>query len=285
MKKSGKNKEANLRAIELLVEDHIADTGKIPSTTDVITKSLFSAQATRSLLDELVKIGRLTTVYEAPKNPTVFLPTYMYDALLRKQRSPNWINTYAFPEADKIYEEIHDREDQLTRYSLIQSLLYATGRRLEDAVAEAFKILEFENLETPYEDPDSWDISFTFNEQTYILDVKGKSKWADKGDVAQLQQWLEKYVDQNPKKDPVTITGGLVINHFKDLDPRERWPKDPERRPLSEAGERYLKLGARIFVTTVDIFQIVQTVIQKGLKVNDARKKLIAAFRKEARSD
>jgi hypothetical protein len=233
----GVPKREQLRAVEQAVEDYIADTGLFPSTTDVIAKAGLPNGSTRAALDQLVRQNRLKAVYEAPKNPTIYLPIYMYEAVLRKQRAPIWLSKYAFKEAERIQREIRAQEDQLTVFGFVESLLYGTGRRLEEAVKQAFITLELEDLETPYEDPDSWDISFSSDGLIYVLDVKGKSKWADKGDVAQLQQWLEKYVDQHPHQDPGQVQGGLVINHFKDIDPADRWPANHDRTLISEEGE------------------------------------------------
>jgi hypothetical protein len=281
----GVPKGEQLRTVEQAVEDHIADTGLLPSTTDVIAKAGFRDGATRAALDQLVRQNRLKAVYEAPKNPTIYLPTYMYDAVLRKQRAPAWLSKYAFKEAELLQREIRAQEDQLTVFGLVESLLYGTGRRLEEAVKQALIILEIEDLETPYEDSDSWDISFRDGGHTYIFDVKGKSKWADKADVAQLQQWLEKYVDQHPHKNPGQIQGGLVINHFKDFDLVDRWPAKLDRTPISEAGERYLKLGGRLFITTVDIFEITQRVLRREINTAEGRNQLRSCFRKELASE
>jgi hypothetical protein len=204
----------------------------------------------------------------------------MYEAVLRKQRRPNWIDKYAFGEAKRIETEIHQRREKLHEYHLIESLLYGTGRRLEEAVGAAFSMLELEDVKTPYEDSDSWDLSFVHDGAVYILDVKGKSKWADKDDVAQLQQWLMKYVDQHPAAEPTDVRGGLVINHFKNFDLDERWPGRQDRAPVSEAGERYLRLGNMQFITTVDIFDVTQRVLTDEITSEQGRQELIARFRK-----
>lgn len=270
-----------MAVVEAAVEDHIADTGMLPSTTDVLNIVSLGNKATRDALDLLVKNGRLVAAYEGHKNPTIYLPQYMYDAIVRQQRAPDWMAGYEFAEAVKIQGQIRSKENQLTDYKLIESLLYGTGRQLEDAVARAFRILEFEGLETPYEDPDHWDISFVYQGDTYILDVKGKSKWADKGDVGQLQQWLQKYVDENPTTNAERTQGALAINHFRHEDPNERWPANPDRPPVSDAAERYLQLGSRMFVTSPDIFSVTRQVLRKELTTDKGREALMALFRKD----
>lgn len=262
------------------VEDHIAETGKLPSTTDILERCTLGSTKGRRGLEDLVLSGKLVVAYEAPKNPTIYLPEYMYGSLLRRQREPEWIDEFSFEEASRIKAQIRDGEDKLSQFHRLQSLLYGTGKLLEDAVAEALGLMEFRDLVTPYEDPDSWDFSFTYNETTYVLEVKGKSKWADKGDAAQLQQWLEKYIDDNPGHDPDKLQGVLVVNHFREIHPSNRWPKKDKRPPLSEAGEKYLKLGRRQFMTTIAIFDISERLVLGKITTEESRKEFIRALRR-----
>lgn len=266
------------------VEDHIADTGKLPSTTDVINRVEMGGAATRSILDKLVSGEKLIAVYEAPKNPTIYIPSYMYEAVLRKQRTPPWMKDYGFAAADQIQSEIRDQEAKLESFRKFESLLYSTGRVLEEAVGEACRYLEFESLCLPYEDVDSWDVSFTYDDVIYIFDVKGKGRWADKKDVAQLQQWLQKYVDVHADVEAEKLCGGLIVNHFKDEAPSRRWPSEVDRSPLSEAGVRYLKLGSGVFLTTVDLFDAVKSVEAGKIGRKEGRARVIKCLRRSLQS-
>ena len=220
-----------LLRIQQIIEDHIADTGKLPSTPDIIKVAGQPDKQLRKDLDLLVKDRLLVIVYEAPKNPTIFMPSYMYDALIRGQKVPDWINQYRFSRGSQIRESIRTQQAELTELHRIESLLYATGRNLEEAVVASIRKLEFSGLQVTYDDPDKWDLSFEYDGRVYLCDVKGKSKWVDKKDVAQLSQWLQKYVDENSEVDPDKIDGLLVVNHFKDLAPSERWPTNPINAP------------------------------------------------------
>jgi hypothetical protein len=260
------------------IEDHIADTGRLPSTPELIERLGSPAKAVREDLDDLEKNGTITAVYKAPKNPSIYVPTYMYNELRRGEKVPLWISSYRFKKSDEIEEKIHSASQQLHELKQIERLLYSTGRTLEDAVGDTLKMLDVDELDLPFADPDSWDISFRIGGMLVIADIKGKSKWADKPDVAQLQQWLLKFVDQHPDVSPEKLQGLLIINHFKHLIPTERWPTDPENMPVSEAGLRYLQVGGLSFLTTFDLFQLAQGVINAQISKEKALEKLPQLF-------
>ena len=274
--------ETGLRMKKIIqaVEDHISGTGNLPSTTDIINSVEYSSNSVRDDLSNLVKQGELRIVYEAPKNPTIFMPEYMYQAVIRKQRVPEWAGSYRFQRAKEIEDSISENEQELSKLRRLESLLYASGRILEEAVETACILLEVENLKAPYEDPNMWDISFSINQEIFVSDIKGKGSWADKADVGQLTQWLHKYIDENPKRDPSKVSGLLIINHFKDLEPNERWPENPENAPLSEAAERYLRLGNMKFLTTRSLYRIAKSIIEGSVSPEEGREQLQSSLRR-----
>ena len=220
-------------------------------------------------------------VYEAPKNPTIFMPRHMYDALIREQKVPEWMSEFMLSRASEIRDKIRTHQVELTELHRIEALLYAAGRSLEEAVEASMKRLEFDGLRLTYEDPDSWDLSFEHDRRVYLCDVKGKSKWVDKKDVAQLSQWLQKYVDENPDVDPENIEGLLIVNHFRELRPSERWPDQRANSPISDAGERYLKVGKLKYLTTVDLFHIAKDVVDGKVPSQQARQQLMSKLRSD----
>jgi hypothetical protein len=278
-------KHDRLQRIDQVVADHIADTGRLPSTTDIIQATGHSGRRVREDLKSLVKEGRLVVVYEAAKNPTIYMPSHMYDGLLRQQKVPEWMTEFILPRSSMIRESIRAQQDELAELHRVEALLYATGRGLEEAVGVSMNKLEFGRLELTYEDPDRWDLSFEHEHQFYICDAKGKTKWVDKGDVAQLSQWLQKYVDENPHVDPETVVGVLIVNHFRDLPPSERWPDEPANAPISDAAERYLGLGRLKYLTTVDLFDVAKDVVDAKTRPRKARAELVSRLRSNTALD
>lgn len=282
MPKKGRIRQEHTKLVEQAIEDHISDTGRLPSTTDIITRTNGVPPGTvRDILDGLVAAKIIVPVYQSRKNPSIYIPVYMYQAVLRQQKKPPWIADYVFPRTRSIKEAIKNQEQELNRLSRVESLLFATGPPLEEATATAFETLELEDLDRCYDDPDSWDFSFRHQDNIYIADVKGKGRWADKPDVGQLNQWLQKYVDTHTEIDPAQVIGLLIINHFKDTPPSERWPLNPENRPLSDAAERYLKVGKLKFITCYDIFGVTKKVIDSQARPSDAREEFFAKIQKE----
>lgn len=268
--------------VEQAIEDHISDTGRFPSTTEIIARVPgVPSRAIRGTLERLVAQRSIVPVYQSQKNPSVYLPSYMYEAVLRQQKRPPWATSYVFPKTLTIKEAIKSQELELNQLSRIESLLFATGRPLEEATATAFEILKLEDVVSCYQDPDSWDFSFRHHKNIYIADVKGKGRWADKPDVGQLNQWLQKYVDSHTDADPAEVIGLLIINHFKDTPPKERWPCNVENRPLSDAAERYLKVGKLRFVTSYDLFEATKKVVDGQTQSSSARDQFFACIRKE----
>ena len=272
-------KDSRLQRIQQIVVDHIADAGRLPSTPDIIQATGKPQDQVRKDLDSLVKDGRLVIVYEAAGNPTIFMPCHMYDALIREQKVPGWMSEYRFARGSEIGDKIRAQQVELTQLHRIEALLYAAGRSLEEAVEVSMKKLEFDGLQVTYEDSDRWDVSFEHEGRVYVCDVKGKSKWVDKGDVGQLTLWLHKYVDENPGVDPETVEGLLIVNHFRELPPSERWPHDAANAPISEAGERYLKIDKHEYLTTVDLFHIARDVLDAKTTPQMARQQLMSKLR------
>lgn len=269
----------NVRILQI-VEDHIADTGRLPSTTEIIDIAKIPGQQVRTALDQLVNQKELSLAYSLPKNPSIYVPTYMYEAMRRGAKTPDWIDQYRFLKGQELYDSIREQENELSKFNKLESLLYSTGRTLEDAVVEGLKTIGISNLEAPYESQnDMWDVSFGINGKIVISDVKGKSRWADKDDVAQLSLWLQRYVDENKDADPDNIEGVLIINSFRDYPPNERWPHSLERPPLSEAALKYLKVGGLKFLTTQDIFEIAKRVLETKISKKASISALVAAIK------
>lgn len=274
-----------LQVILQIVEDHIADTGRLPSTPDIIQAVGQPENQVRKDLALLQKGGRLVTAYEAPKNPTIYMPRHMYDALIREQKVPEWMSEFMLSRASEIRENIHAQQVELTELHRIEALLYAAGRSLEEAVEASMQKLEFAGLQLTYEDADRWDLSFEHGGRVHLCDVKGKSKWIRKRDVAQLSQWLQKYVDENPNVDPGKIQGLLIVNHFRDLPPSDRWPNKPANAPISHAGERYLRVAKLKYLTTVDLFHAAKAVLDGKTNSQRARQQVMSKVRSNTEVD
>lgn len=261
--------------VEQAIEDYIAGKERLPSTTDIVDSVELSDHQVRRALNLLEKNGRIIPAYRAERNPTIYVPKQMFEALLHYKQTPSWLDEYGLDQRKKVQGDIQDQEDKLNRLRRLEELLYTSGRTLEVAIYTALSLIEVPQLNADFEDADMWDFSFFLDGMTYIADAKGKSKGADKGDVGQLENWLKKYLDENEDADPESLCGLLIINHYRDVEPPKRWPEDDSKPPLTAAGDRYLRLGGcRRFVTTLDLFEIVQKVVDGELSTEEARAEL-----------
>jgi hypothetical protein len=144
-----------------------------------------------------------------------------------KEIAPQWICKVPFHPIDQITNEINnlDLEREKLKKKVISKkheiellknhfrLLYETGRELEDAVCEAFKLLGFNEIKKIREkDKEDWVFDFkSLTNQTYgIIEVKGVENQISKQDIQQCEGWVTDYVNtyKNAK-------GILVANQFR----------------------------------------------------------------------
>lgn len=279
--KQGRQMEAVYRALG----EHIAGQEALPSTSDVFEAVDLSEHHVRKALDLLEKNGTIRRAYHGPGDPTVWVPTRMWEALLHYKERPEWMDEHGLEKRENLESKIRDEEDELNRLRRIEELLYANSGALEEAIATALGVLEVEELSADFDDPDSWDFSFRLGDALYISEAKGKGGAADKDDVQQLEGWLTQYLDENPDADPDELRGLLIVNHYKDVEPEDRWPANPDRAPLTTHGEKQLRLQGRRFLTTIDLFGIVAKVVSDEATPAEARDELESRMRRKVSND
>lgn len=222
----------------------------------------------------MVSKGKITIAYKGKGNPNIYIPTYLFEEILRAQPEPSWIEKYTFKKKLDISMKIKQMREQILHYEKIERLLYSTGEPLEDALRYVLEYLGFENV-VRLQEKDSYDVSFTHNGIKYIVEVEGTTKQGKKEKVTQLYGWIEK--ELNMGANPDKIVGVLVVNHFRDRDPEERG------EPLTREAKRFLKYHRTrfIFFTTMFLFNIVKKVDEGSLAKEEARKMVIKGERYE----
>lgn len=248
------------------IEDYIFENHKLCSVNEIINALKISKRKCYRLLKVLISQKKITIAYEGIGRPTIYIPTYMFEEILRKQYKPRWVEKYSFKEKIKLLNKIEEMRKRILHYELIERLLYGTGEPLEEAVKYALEYLEFKNVERPQE-KDSYDISFTYGDKKYILEVEGTVKSGSKDKVNQLDGWIKKELDMG--EDPDRIVGVFVVNHFRDKDPVERGD------PLTNHAKLFLKYHHFKFFTTKFLFDIIKKVEEGSLSKENARKIII----------
>lgn len=156
----------------------------------------------------------------------------LYVAIFKDKKEvvlPEWTRQYLFDEEKTISSEIIDvrkryddafselklKEDMLEEIKKFKLLYVGTGDQLLDQVKKIFEQLGFEIKEA---DIGRDDIVMFYNNQPFVVEVKGVSNTAAEKHAAQLEKWVSGYFIKNKVK----AKGILVVNAHKDVPIKER---------------------------------------------------------------
>ncbi|MHA1757649.1 MAG: hypothetical protein ACTSVV_12820 [Promethearchaeota archaeon] len=196
--------------------------------------------------------------------PKIYIPNEMLNNYNLSNLSPKWIKKYEFLEKKDLLCELERIRDKIKKYDEFESLLYSFGEKLEKAVYNALKFLEFSDLKLG--NKDNYDISFVFNNKICILEITGSQKQVKKGKVNQLDGWVKKAIDSGKASNE--IEGFLVCNAFIGIDPYKR------SSYLTDTAKEYLKYHNFKFLTTKFIFEIIKKVLNNELDKSISRKSI-----------
>lgn len=265
-RKKGDINRKDLDLIYNAVEDYISENHKLCSISEIEELVEFNKAKCNSLLKILVKNKELYKIFEGKGNPTVYIPSYMMDGILRIQNNPRWVENYSFNEKKDKIEKIEQLREGIKQYDMFERLLHATNTPLEEAVAFTFEFLKFDNLKH-LKDPEYHDIEFTHDDKLYLVEVKGKGKNGNKDDILQLGGWIKQKIDEGMKIDE--IEGLFVINHYRKIDPSTRGDN------LTIKAKEFLKLYNCKFIETFCLYKLVKKVLNNEITKEDAREIVI----------
>jgi len=255
MKKKNLKKE-DVELVYNSIEDYILENHKLCSLKDVVNSTNLSDNKCRKILHQLRIDNRIDVAYEGKGETNIYIPKYMFNEILRLQQKPNWIHQYNFKTKDEKLKEIEDIRDEVNKFEIIERLLYGTGRPLEESVAYCLDLIGFKDV-IHHKNDDIEDISFNFDGKKYLIEVKGKTKQADKRNITQLDSWVRRALNSGYKADE--LEGILVINHDRREDPANR------TEPLTDKAKEFLKHYKYKFFTTKFLFDNVKKFINKSL--------------------
>jgi predicted transcriptional regulator len=258
--------EEELKAVYDAIEEHISEKHKFCSITEIVEITNFSKSKCNSILDELIKKGVVYKAFESQGNPTIYMPTYMMQEVLRMQSRPKWVENYAFEEKKEILKQIDKTREELSKFEMLEGLLYGTGIPLEESVVEALKFLQFEDVKH-HKNEDVHDISFTYGSKKYLLEIEGTKKQGNKKKILQLDGWRREELDRGA--DPDDIVCIFVANAFRETPPSER------DSPLTQHAINYLKSYKFRFFTTPFLFDLVKKVYNKEINEFQAQESVI----------
>ncbi len=130
---------------------------------------------------------------------------------------PDWLKEFSTKEEMDLLKRYQEIEGKLGKYNKFKRLLWETGKRLERVVIDSFREIGIEVRELP--EGSHADFEFPLTEEvTGVCEVKGILGSADRDDLRQL---LDYYVEQRDIEQR-NIKGIFVVNHFRNLNPKER---------------------------------------------------------------
>lgn len=249
-----------------VIEDYIFENHRFCSVDEIAKATALSRTTCGKHLEQLVKTDKVRVVFEGKGNPTIYVPTYMLQEILRTQNKPRWIDKYSFGEKQERLKQMREATKGIEQYEMFERLLYGTSTPLEEAVAYALEYIEFLNVKH-HEDEDIQDVSFSYDTKKYLLEVEGTTKQGDVRKVEQLHRWVQNQVDQG--SDPGDIAGIFVVNHLRHLDADERGD------PLTAHARRYLKMYGFKFFTTAFLFDVVKKVYTRKIAKDEAQRLVV----------
>ncbi|MBA7601303.1 hypothetical protein ES703_08372 [subsurface metagenome] len=261
-----KQAESQLDRVYDTIEDYIFENHRFCSL-DEISRAVGKSRPTcGKLLEQLVKSDRIRVVFEGKGNPTIYVPTYMLQEILRTQCKPRWVDKYSFREKKDGLKQMREATKGIEQYERFERLLYGTSTPLEEVVAYALEYLEFLNVKH-HKDEDIQDVSFSYDTKKYLLEIAGTTKQGDVKKVSQLHRWVRNQVDEG--SDPKDILGIFVVNHFRHLD------LDKRGDPLTAHARRYLKMYGFKFFTTAFLFDMAKKVHTRNIAKDEAQRLVV----------
>ena len=257
------------KTIYNLIEDYIFETHKLCSIKDIQARVSQGNHIIKKALDELISQDKIYIAYCGKGVPNLYIPKYMMTQILLTQSKPEWLKDYYFKERDEIETKIREQTDKLLAYEIFERLLYATGEPLEEAVCYALNWLDAKNVHH-YKtgDKDIQDIEFEIGNTKYLVEVKGKTKPADKDDVEELNGWRKQEVLKKENENK-RIECLLIVNHFRKMNPKDR------KEMLTIHAQKWLKMyGLRVFPTS-SLFDLIREVKQGKITKKGAVEKIV----------
>lgn len=248
------------------IEDYIANNHELCTIKEIMSETDFNRKKCKKILQELISTGQIGLAYRSKGrgSANVYIPKYMKAELLRTQRKPNWLDSYAFEDKKTLMAKVKDLRTQIDKFEKLEMLLYATGIPLEKAVYYSTTLLEFQDPVHDIKDKNNADISFFHEEKMYLIEVKGKKSQGNKDDVLQLEGWVTKKIEEEQMKSD-DIVGILVVNHIRQEDPKDR------DEPLTVMAKEFMKRYNFRLVSTPFLYDLMRKVVRKSMTKEEAR--------------
>jgi hypothetical protein len=199
---------------------------------------------------------------------------------------PSWISNISLPnikEKDAKINELqlqkqqiqHQMEQLQHEKQIIMNhcrLLYSKGTPLEDAVAEAFKILGFNEIKKVRNmNDEDWVFEFkTLSNYKYgIIEVKGADARTLQQNLTQCSKWVDEHFELDKK-----VSKGIFIPNQHRLSEYPKSKKDREHFETNELS--YAKMKSICIIPSCILFEAVKKALEGKIKSRKEIEKLIA---------
>ena len=168
---------------------------------------------------------------------------------MERERPPHWLADIVVPNTSKKRQQIAEMSEHMTTLTreiedqeACRTLLYSSGKELENATASAFSEMGFSVEARPGKRE---DLLVRGGITDILVEVKGKSKSISLGDLRQLAQYTT-----DAEIDRQNVKGLLVGNHYRLMPPTKR------RRAFPINVVEFAKPRNIALLTAVDLFQL-----------------------------
>ncbi len=265
MAKKNLNKEDN-ELVYNSVEDYILEHHKLCSLKDVVNSTNLSESRCRKILNHLRINDKIDVAYEGKGETSIYIPKYMFNEIIRLQQKPDWLQKYSFKTKDEKLKKIESLREEVSKFEIIERLLYGTGKPLEESVAFSLDTLGFKDVKL-YDNEGDRDVSFFHDGKNYLIEIQGTTKQGSKRKINQLRGWIETAIESGLDVDEVK--GIFVVNHNRKIDP------DCRDTPLTDHAKKFLKLYGYTFFTTYYLYNIVKDLLINKIADKQAINKIL----------
>lgn len=250
------------RKVAQAIEDRFFEEQQLSGTPDIVEWTGLPRSRVDSLVDDMVGNG-LKLVYQKEGATNIYLTRDMFNSINAQGFGPSWIEEFEFEEKKARREEIEAANEEIEEYQKLELLLYGSGTPLEDSVEYCLKYLDLQPDKTHNEE----DFAINYEDELYVIEVKGVGSKIKKKHVNQLMGWLDKVVEEGA--DPENLTGVLLHNHDRHTNPKNR------DYALTGTAERFLRLRQAIHLSTHTLFEQVRAVKSGDKSKQEAIERLL----------
>jgi hypothetical protein len=179
---------------------------------------------------------------------------------------PDWFERYNYEHELALKDEESKISNQLKEIELIKSILYIYGNSLSRRICKLLNNIGFKADWTELKA--KHDIEIDFNGTTGIVEVRGLKGPANNEDIRQL---LDHYLEYFEKHQHNNVKGIFIINHFRETDPKDRGS------PFTDAAIKIAERQDFCLITTLDLFKIYDSYLNKKLSLDDLRAQIIGS--------